>query len=75
MSKNSDKNTQVSTHSKDEVRSSEQDLEVVSETERTEPAAHLATLLKEAEDEAAQLKDAPASGNYGFGSTGESRPW
>jgi molecular chaperone GrpE len=58
MSKNSDKNTQVSTHSKDEVRSSEQDLEVVSETERTEPAAHLATLLKEAEDEAAQLKDA-----------------
>ena len=58
MSKNSDKNTQVSTRSEDEVRSSEHDLEVVPETERTEPAAHLATLLKEAEDEAAQLKDA-----------------
>ena len=58
MSNNSDQNTQVSTRSPGEPQGSEQDLELVPETERTEPAAHLATLLKEAEDEAAQLKDA-----------------
>jgi len=56
MSSNSDQNTQVSTRSEGEARASEQDLET--ETERAQPAAHLATLLKEAEDEAAQLKDA-----------------
>lgn len=58
MSNNSDQNTQVSTRSEGERQTSEQGLEVVPETERTEPAAHLATLLKQAEDEAAQLKDA-----------------
>lgn len=57
MSINSDQNTQVST-------SVEPEGPVGSESPRaadsgqTEPAAHLAQLLKEAEDEAAQLKDA-----------------
>ena len=58
MSNNSDQNTQVSTRSDREPQASEHDLDVVPEAERTEPAAHLATLLKQAEDEAAQLKDA-----------------
>src|SRR5215831_2482161 len=56
MSNNSDQNTQVSAPT---------ELDPQSRTEgsggaedRREPAAHLATLLKEAEDEAAQLKDA-----------------
>ncbi|HUH95704.1 MAG TPA: nucleotide exchange factor GrpE [Casimicrobiaceae bacterium] len=58
MSSNSDQNTQISTRSEGEPGAPEQDLEIVPETARNEPAAHLATLLKEAEDEAAQLKDA-----------------
>jgi molecular chaperone GrpE len=57
MSNNSDQNTRVSRPETPSPAPGE-GFEVVPETERTEPAAHLATLLKEAEDEAAQLKDA-----------------
>jgi molecular chaperone GrpE len=57
MSNNSDQNTQISTQA-DNKQAARQPSEDLPETERTEPASHLATLLKEAEDEAAQLKDA-----------------
>jgi molecular chaperone GrpE len=56
MSNNSDQNTQVSAPT--EAHAPAEPSEVVAEGGRTEPAAHLAQLLKEAEDEAAQLKDA-----------------
>jgi len=54
MSNNSDENTQVSTRADLEPQSPAD----ASQDRATEPAAHLAALLKEAEDEAAQLKDA-----------------
>jgi molecular chaperone GrpE len=57
MSNNSDQNTQVSAPIAAEGGApSESDL--VREAGQTEPAAHLAQLLKEAEDEASQLRDA-----------------
>jgi molecular chaperone GrpE len=58
MSNNSDQNTQVSVPPEADARAPAEPADVVAEGGRTEPAAHLAQLLKEAEDEAAQLKDA-----------------
>ena len=57
MSNDSDQNTQVSTPIEAEPASPDRP-EDVGEAAQAEPAAHLAQLLKEAEDEAAQLKDA-----------------
>jgi len=57
MSNNSDQNTRVSTEGS--VPSTVDTPAVVPEAERaSEPAPHLAALLKEAEDEAGRLKDA-----------------
>ena len=58
MSNNSDQNTQVSTPIEVEGAASSGAPEAMAEGAPTEPAGHLAQLLKEAEDEAAQLKDA-----------------
>jgi molecular chaperone GrpE len=58
MSNNSDQNGQVSTPIERERPGPGDSPEIVSEPGGAEPASHLATLLKEAEDEAAQLKDA-----------------
>ena len=57
MSNNSDQNTQVSVPGDEDVHTSQERLAAAG-GEPAEPASHLATLLKEAEDEAAQLKDA-----------------
>jgi molecular chaperone GrpE len=57
MSNNSDQTTQVSAPVESGSPSAERP-EAVPEAQPGEPAAHLAALLKEAEDEAAQLKDA-----------------
>ncbi len=58
MSHNSDQNTQVSGPVEAEAHAPAESAGVIEEGGRTGPAAHLAQLLKEAEDEAAQLKDA-----------------
>jgi len=58
MSNNSDQNTQVSVPVESERPERGDRPETIPEVEGAEPASHLATLLKEAEDEAAQLKDA-----------------
>jgi molecular chaperone GrpE len=58
MSNNSDQNTQVSAPIEGEGSAPTESADAVSEAGRAEPAAHLAQLLKEAEDEAAQLRDA-----------------
>ncbi len=58
MSNNSDQNTQVSTRADLDAQGSADHGDAVAEARGGEPAAHLAALLKEAEDEAAQLKDA-----------------
>lgn len=58
MSNNSDQNTQVSTPIQAEPTAASDRVEPVGEAGQAEPAEHLAQLLKEAEDEAAQLKDA-----------------
>jgi molecular chaperone GrpE len=59
MSNNSDQNTQVSAETDGGVPATVETAGVVPEAERApEPAPHLAALLKEAEDEAARLKDA-----------------
>jgi molecular chaperone GrpE len=58
MSNNSDQNTQVSIPVEAEVPTPAESPDLMSEAGQSEPAAHLAQLLKEAEDEAAQLKDA-----------------
>ena len=57
MSINSDQNTQVSTSVEAEGPVGSQS-PGAADSGQTEPAAHLAQLLKDAEDEAAQLKDA-----------------
>jgi len=57
MSNNSDQTTQVSAPVESGPAAAERP-EAVPEAQAAEPAAHLAALLKEAEDEAAQLKDA-----------------
>jgi molecular chaperone GrpE len=58
MSNNSDQNTQVSIPVEAEVPTPAESPDLMPEAGQSEPAAHLAQLLKEAEDEAAQLKDA-----------------
>jgi molecular chaperone GrpE len=58
MSNNSDQTTQVSPPIESEPLPAAERSEAVPEAQAVEPAAHLAALLKEAEDEAAQLKDA-----------------
>ena len=58
MSNNSDQNAQVSRPIERSDPGSAEPAESVSEVGGAEPASHLAALLKEAEDEAAQLKDA-----------------
>lgn len=57
MSNNSDQNTQVSVPLEGEPSAAETP-DIGPGPAQGEPAAHLAALLKEAEDEAAQLKDA-----------------
>ena len=57
MSNNSDQTTQVPTPVESGQPAAEGS-DAVPEAQAAEPAAHLAALLKEAEDEAAQLKDA-----------------
>ena len=57
MSNNSDENTQVSVPLEGEPSAAETP-DIGPGSAQGEPAAHLAALLKEAEDEAAQLKDA-----------------
>src|SRR5262245_22567329 len=58
MSNNSDQNTQVSLPVEGDRPDPADRPESLREAGAVEPAEHLATLLKEAEDEAAQLKDA-----------------
>jgi len=58
MSNNSDQNTQVSVPVEGDLVDPADRAENARKAEAGEPAGHLATLLKEAEDEAAQLKDA-----------------
>jgi molecular chaperone GrpE len=58
MSNNSDQNTQVSTSVEAEGPAPSESPDLAPEAGQAGPAAHLAQLLKEAEDEAAQLKDA-----------------
>jgi molecular chaperone GrpE len=58
MSNNSDQNAQVSPPIERERPGSADPADSVAEVGGAEPASHLATLLKEAEEEAAQLKDA-----------------
>src|SRR5436305_7904519 len=58
MSNNSDQTTQVSAPVESGPPTGAERPEAVPEAQTAEPAAHLAALLKEAEDEAAQLKDA-----------------
>ena len=58
MSNNSDKNTRVSAGPERTAVAAASDPAAGTPTEAAEPAPHLAALLKEAEDEAARLKDA-----------------
>ncbi|HEX8013549.1 MAG TPA: nucleotide exchange factor GrpE [Casimicrobiaceae bacterium] len=59
MSNNSDQNSRVSVDNEGGVPTTVETEGIAPETERApEPASHLAALLKEAEDEAARLKDA-----------------
>lgn len=65
MSNNSEQNTQVSAETESGVPAAvdaggrtAEGVDAETATQGAEPAAHLAALLKEAEDEAAQLKDA-----------------
>jgi molecular chaperone GrpE len=59
MSNNPDKNTQVSAEPERNVAAAASDVPgAETAAEAAEPARHLASLLKEAEDEAARLKDA-----------------
>jgi len=58
MSNNSDQNSQVSVPVEGDLVDPADRTENARKPDAGEPAGHLATLLKEAEDEAAQLKDA-----------------